>query len=315
MSILAVLAGTGGGRLRSYPVPPYPIPTSAPYNVDHWLTFDDPYGHDGSVVHPDVLDFGEAGWRGRRYWMAATPYWMEDAGLENPCLWASDDVMHWEPAGSNPIYPAPPPPNWNSDTDIIHDPATDELVLIFRRGDFKTVAARSSDGVTWPTTPTLLDFPGFTGELVSPSLVLAGSTWHAWLIRHPEGTMHHWTAPQVEGPWTLVGECTGWGGGWHMNVVHDGTKFLMLTHRGARNGDAYCQTSIDGTAWATGTLPVLVRGRAGKWDSNILYRSAIVLHDTDPVMRVWYCGTGPGSWSWRLAYTEIPLTEWPTPPA
>ena len=57
------------------------------YNSSGFMTFTDPYGHNGSVVHPDVLDFGREGWSGHQYWIAATPYYNGNDSQENPCIY------------------------------------------------------------------------------------------------------------------------------------------------------------------------------------------------------------------------------------
>ncbi len=55
-------------------------------------------------THPSVIDMGEE-WNGFRYWMAYSPYPNADGGEENPCIGASNDMLHWKtPNGLyNPI--------------------------------------------------------------------------------------------------------------------------------------------------------------------------------------------------------------------
>lgn len=313
MSLLA--ATTAASTSVPYMVPPYPIPSAPPYNVDHWLQFPDPYGHDGSVVHPDILDMGSAGWRGFRYWMVATPYWMQNAREENPSMWASHDVMHWRQVGTNPVYPPPvDKTQWNSDPDLVHDPSSGQLVMFFRGGGFEHYVARSSDGVTWPANPTPITLPGVSGqEVVSPTVLLIDGTWWLWGITNPDRTMFLWTAPSPEGPWTNKGQCSGWSGGWHMNAIrHQGIIYMLVA---TFQGNLICNTSKNGLTWTCNPSPSIVVGRAGAWDSDQIYRPSIVLDEDKTTMHTWYSGRGPGSSSWRLAYTRMPISAWPAPPA
>lgn len=61
-------------------------------------------------THPNVISF-DTPWHGYRYYMAYTPYPYQNGFEENPCLAASNDLIHWEtPAGLyNPLRPVK---NW-----------------------------------------------------------------------------------------------------------------------------------------------------------------------------------------------------------
>lgn len=290
--------------------------TSETYNSTGFLSFTDPYGRGGSAVHPDVYDFGTGGWRGHRFWMVCTPNYSNNYRTENPSIYYADTATAWVEATSNPIYP--PPTNtaqWNSDTDLEYDPTSDELVLIFRGGDFAPRISRSGDGAAWSASPTVFAWPGVTEEIVSPSLLrTADGTWHAWGIAHPSRIMYHWTAAAPEGPWSLPVACSGWNTDiWHFNVVEHAGRLLCLMHEGWTTGTAYTASSGNGIAWAKNPSPVL-EPNTGGWDTTELYRSALTVHENLSAARVWYSGRGPTSDSWRLGYTEIPLSKWPTAP-
>ena len=85
------------------------------------------YDGSGQAIHPDIEYFPSA-WNGYKYWMAMTPYPGGKDPWENPSLLASNDGIKWvAPAGlPTPLYPKPPCDH-NSDTDLVYNPATDEL--------------------------------------------------------------------------------------------------------------------------------------------------------------------------------------------
>ena len=190
-------------------------PTGTTYNVTTYVTAPT-YDGSGILVHPDVVDFGAGTtWNGWRYWMAMTPYPDLNSAYENPSILVSSDGETWQvPAGlTNPIYPAPQT-GWNSDTDLAYDPATDELILIFRSNDFAPRVARSSDGVTWPTTPTAPTWTLIGNQAVSPAMVRMGATkWHIWQVVKDTATfsggprsVYRWTttAPDAASVYVIV---------------------------------------------------------------------------------------------------------------
>lgn len=286
---------------------PAGYPTAAPYNVGTYLTIPT-YDGSGEAVHLDVIDFGTP-WNGWRFWMSMTPYPNYNDSLENPSIVVSQDGLTWQvPAGlTNPLYL--PAGAYNNDPDLVYDPDTDELVLFYR--DFKHLkAARSADGATWPATATSVD----TDSGISPSLLrTAGGVWQQWTT-----TKGYRTAAQAEGPYTLVSGLTGLTPTpWHFNVAAaPGGGYHMIYHVSA-SADCYVASSTNGTAWTVNPVPVLVSGTQ-PWSMSNLYRPAFTLHEDGDRYRVWYCGVSPhptvsGRAVWRIGYTEIPLTEWPTP--
>ena len=298
----------GSARRRTPATPPPDIPTSAPYNVATHLTIPT-YDGSNQPVHPDVIDFGfGTPWHGWRFWMVMTPYPNYDASWEDPSIVVSNDGLTWQvPAGlTNPPY-RPVEGPYNNDPDIVHDPITDELVLFYRDYDVPKTA-RSSDGITWPTTPTTIE----ARIGVSPSyLRRSDGVWLRWT---PTGLS---SAPAAEGPYTDVGAYTGLTNAWHYNVAPaPGGGYHMIYHDdsdGQKN--VKLASSANGYNWTVNTTPVLVSGTQ-PWSMSNLYRPAFTLHEDGDRYRVWYCGVSPdGAQSvWRIGCTEIPLTEWPTIP-
>lgn len=305
------LIAAGARRRGTEAPPPAQYPTSAPYNVPDHL-FIPTYDGSNQPVHFDVIDFpasiGSA-WNGWRLWMAMTPWPYSIDTFEDPSILVSQDGLTWlvPPGLTNPLYLPTGP--YNNDTDIAYDPDTDEMVLIYR--DFQTLMlARSSDGITWPTTPLSV----FGGANTNPSPTL---------VREPSGVWHLWTkddhrtAPAPEGPWTLAPGPSGLISVWHLNVaLAPGGGFHMLYHSGQAGPSGEVQffaaSSADGSAWVNNTTPVLVSGTHA-WSAAAMYRAALSLHAEGDRYRVWYPGRD-ASGVWRGGYTEIPLAEWPAIP-
>lgn len=316
MSIL-----TAGARRRGQAIDttPYAMPTSAPWNVPQ-PTITPTYDGTGSALHPGVLDFRQINggtWNGWRYWMAMTPYYNNNDTLENPSILVSSDGYTWqEPLeGMNPIYPWPGA-SYNSDTDIEYDPSTDELVLIYKGPgpEFNPRVARSADGVTWPAAATAFAWPNVANEQVSPALIrLPDGTWACWTNKFPTpAAISYWTAPDPLGPWSGPTACTGFHRmGWHLDVTHVGGIYYMLIFEQTSN--LWAATSRDGYTWASNTTQLMTTAATGSWDSEQLYRGSMTPHENGTHFRVWY--PGRLGKSWRIGYTEIPLTEWPPPPA
>ena len=334
-------------RLRHTPSPPSvpapPFPSSPPYNAPSFLQIPSPMGA-YSAVHPSVVDMGPGRrWRGYRYWMAFTPYDNTDDDNENPCVVASHDGWTWVvPAGlTNPIYPAPLNGLlFNSDTDLVYDPDTDEMILVYRaqeRDPYKSQRwfyARTYDGVTYPPVATRFDLPRpdrvqfGPGQLLSPSMVrVASGAWRAFTIYRDVTPMQLqvWEAPSVEAAWYKVADLTGFEAlleagmnPWHLDVIHDGSAYRMLLDLGpnylAKPDGLVAASSLDGVSWNVNITPVMMPSPSG-WDSVELYRSTLAPHENGTHFRVWYSAQGTVGAIWHTGYTEIPRSLWPDPPA
>lgn len=332
-ALLALLASGGGAA----PPPsalgvPYPIPASAPFNAPTFCETPTPDGT-GSVVHPGVHDFGSGRkWRGWRYWMAITPFWQENSAHENPCILVSNDAFHWHvPAGlTNPVYPSPPGTRFGSDTDLEYAPDTDELVMIYREqladGSQQGFFARSPDGVTWPHRPTPFGWTRPTGEgqLLSPAIIRKGpGDWYVYVVEKQTMKLQRWTAT---GPETVTGSptvCTGSFPAnctpWHLDVLWDGTAWRAILDSGpyylSKPDGLFVGSSADGIAWTWNPTPVMMPA-PGAWDGVELYRTTFAPHENGTHYRVWYSANDANAVSsFRMGYTELPKSLWPTPAA
>ena len=326
-----MLAATGR-RWRTTP-PPYTIPASAPYNAPSWLTTPTEDGS-GSTVHPCVLDMGPNGWRGWRFWMAITGYWMTDDDYENPHILVSNDGLDWQPpAGlTNPVYKVTGTV-FHSDTHLTYDPDTDQMWLFFRRlilgASFElhrqqTFYAASSDGVTWPASATVLDWqrPNGDGQVVSPAIVRRGpGDWWLFGWYHANRRLVIYRATTPDGPWTGptwgVGDFAAGDIPWHLDVIHDHGTFRAIADLGPKYlnyaDGLVAGSSRDGQNWSWSPTHLMDLTADPAWDSGELYRTTFTRHENGTHYRVWYSANGPDSW--RTGYTELPRSLWPDPPA
>ena len=338
MSILATVGARRRGGAAE--VIPYAMPTAAPFHVPAYAITPTDDGT-GAVVHPGVIDTGESGWRGRRYWMAVTGYWLENDRNENPHILASHDGFNWHaPAGlTNPVYPAPVAPRFNSDTDLEYDAENDRLVMIYRElladGSQQTLIAASSDGFTWPAVATPLDWDrvGGNGQHLSPAIVRRGpGDWWLFSIGRTDFHLYYHRATDPLGRWTgptslgrpNLGDALVYP--WHLDVAWDGAAFRAIADLGPRylgRPDGYRAGTIsaDGTAqiWAGSDFMKL---RTTGWDTTELYRATMTPHEDGTHWRMWYSANGVESW--RVGLTQVPRSLWPnigdnitypTPPA
>lgn len=328
MSMIDVAFRRRGGVVVPVTGPLYEVPTSAPYNAPEWIPTPTADGS-GSVVHPGVVDIGRT-WHGYRYWMAVTGYYQTNNDYENPHILASRDGWRWEPPPglTNPVYPKPPDDRFNSDTDIEYDPRSDELVMIYREmladRTHQAFIARSPDGVTWPAKATPLNWTrpdGGDGQVLSPSIVRVGEGdwWLFGIDRIQLQRLLIYKATEPDGPWTgptVVGNILMPQTPWHLDVIWHEGAFRALVDvwlgEGVANDGYYAGSSVDGLTWAWSPTRIMQPSTSG-WDTGETYRATFTPHENGTHYRVWYSAGGPDSW--RVAYTELPTSLWPAPPA
>lgn len=251
-------------------------------------------GYDGNrnMGHPSVL-FTPEGFAGHRWWMAVTPY--PDAARENPSIYWSDNGIDWTAHPSNPIFPQSAATgigyHYNSDTHLIR--VGTELWMYWRtasppasvppNGKNIILRKRSTDGVTWSATETVLEDTSQEVSLNSPVVEQeADGTFSMWAVDYS-------VSPPVINRRTSANGLSGWSSPtacvipaglltWHIDVKRVGGTYHML-HNAAdgRQGDQlYYLTSTDGITW-TGNIrvPAILAG-AGTFPHDRLYRSCLV---------------------------------------
>jgi len=358
MSLLKLLVGgsgayipdpppTGGGggpdpgeldELASDPnaTPPYTLSGLAPYNSPAKLSTPT-YDGSGQAIHPKVLDFGTAKWRGWRYWMAHTPFPANDDLHEDPSILVSQNGYYWQlpPGCRDPLYNEPPraqyPNGFNSDTHLMYDPVADQLIVLFRQtldaAAHKIYIARSSDGVTWPVNPTALTltYPSPDKQTISPAMVrVANNDWRLFGLDYAAKALSMWKAASPEGPWsgpyrTVGGGISGPTWNWHLEVEYIDGIFRTLVDRGpVHEGrpDGYrASSSRDGLSWNMQSTDFMTHGEPGTWDAGQLYRACMLGDGVGDKFRIWYSAHNEGPPNiWGIGYTEVPQSLWPAPP-
>lgn len=292
-----------------------------PYNAAAPLITPTPDGF-GKSVHPGVVDM-RTPWRGFRYWMAHTPYAGSAATLENPCILASHDGLAWEePRGIvNPISP-PLPVGFNSDTDLVYDPAGDRLICYWRDWDgvrMMICASTSTNGWGW-SAKIDLHTVDVEGARLSPAYALDGTTWRSWWIDNG-GPCQVRTATDPIGTWSAPTNLTfggteagGVSGLWHGDIARhpDGRwLYLAMAPNEDVNAKLYAASSTDGIAWSSWVE--VMASRADEWDRR-LYRASLTVTPDGRDVRVWYSAYGGSTLSWRIGHTILPVSAWPDPP-
>lgn len=157
--------------------------------------------YDGSVkyVHPSVIDFnalGLAPWRGYRYWMAFTPYQLNQR--ERPSIVASHDGQEWEvpPNITNPVagpwealndtVPSGGGSCLTNDPELVYDATLDRLTLYYGYINDEPGVGRVGRGGLYYRTfdgTTVSGQPCYEGELALSIFGLTGGS----VVVHKEG--------------------------------------------------------------------------------------------------------------------------------
>jgi len=274
------------------------------------------YDGGNELTHPSVWDAGAGKWNGYRYWMAATPYDGADSSIENPCIYASDDLATWvAPVGiTNPIE-SQPVGGYNSDPHLVWG-LDGYLYCIWRA--FEAVEPqeniyfrRSSDGVTWGDKTLMRQSLATAERLMSPAVEWDGSRWvmYAVDILPSPNKIVRLTATALDGVWSAATEVTlampAGRDAWHLDAKRaSGKWFLLIQDTETDNtagGNLYLCQSADGLTFTRPDDPVIPR--AGNWH-HLLYRSALVPKTVAGrvAFDLLYAGVGA---DWFLGKSEI----------
>lgn len=332
---------TIAGRLVPAPLPYgqhyYGPDFDFPYNTATFLPIPTPIVG-SEMMHPDVVDFG-SDWNGGRYWMGATPYDGEENN-EVPSVVVTDDVTDggtWTvPAGyTNPAVPDPGGASHNADPDLIYDPDTDRLYMLYvvtNESSFQDIRyTYTSGGGTWATEGTVL--AGAVDTYVNPSCIPTDAGWRLYYNKGTAVTSLFYRD-------TTTSPVSGYGGETtcvhpcdlgielrqyqNVNVIYDsdGTICTVMSDAVRPSGGffgrlRFFRSTDGGTTFVSTGPPVLFPGDAGlgDWDSSGIYRTSVLV-DTDGVVvvdggmiHVWYSafsGSGAGDEAWGTAYFQLP---------
>lgn len=303
------LLGLAAAQPPWWPVPTFAGLPPAQYTPNFVPT---PVDNGNAVIHPSVVDMVAATGKpmaGFRWILADTPF--PPDGTENPCIWGSNDRINWTvPAGlTNPIYPWQGA-GYNSDTELVWDPAAKQLVVFWRDYNstakgIRILAATSPDAVHWTVLPDEVLLP--TGPQFSPTVAQhPDGTWRMWL--YGQGVPPRmYAAPTPLGPWAAAGDVSfTWLGAdhgtlnWHGDMIWHRGMWIGAFSLGPAAKEDCLVVSADGLAWRamdttriSGYRPTLQRStEPGHIDVWVGQREA-------------YAKYGPRNIYWR-----VPETDW-----
>ena len=215
------------------------------------LEINSPYRDDDGVVHPHILEFYN-GFRGYRYIVAITPYYLTNEAVENPCIYGSNDLIAFDllDGFEQPldVRPAPAFSNGhNSDNVLAYDPRTGELICIWRQtlrnpnNDGVRVDAlwmrKTKDGYSWTDRERIFKARdhALAGGAGSPAIVydIASGYWYMYLTTLSTTTdaMRLFRAKSLkENAWEYVSTLTLPFKPWHQDIKIVGNKVCMLVY-------------------------------------------------------------------------------------
>ena len=277
------MADAGGG-----------VYVASTYNIARAATYlDTPTYCFGAVgvdeaLHPSVV-YRAAGWNGKKYWMAMTPYPDLDATWENPSILCSADGTTWTvPAGlTNPLDEVGGPDH-NADPELFWDATYTKLYCFWNYWDnpnYTVFRMESTDGATWTNKQAALTGAGYI--FVTPAILHDGTNYRMYVVditTNPNGLKYR-TCSTLDGTWSAPVTCTVNGipalrDMWHMSVYKNlaGAYTMLLTtctvNVSGVAGRLGVATSADGITW-TFQGETLLPSVAG-WDNSNIYRASAV---------------------------------------
>ncbi len=289
------------------------------------------YDGSGELVHPDAVVFPQR-WRGRRYWVSATPYPTGNPKYENPSIYQGYTSRQMLiPSGvTNPLAKPGALGGYLSDPDMLFDPDRDQLRMYYRQTTSDAdllYLITSDDGSQWSAPQRL-----FTGErygLISPAIVReSANSWRMWSVsavaqgcyslneemsltqrRSSDGLV--WGEPE---PVRLVvpGRVP-----WHLDVQYIPAKQEYWALIAAYpQGTSCSRTSIyfarssDGTDWNVSPNPLLGPNEFEPLN-DLVYRSTFHYHEGSDAVTVWFSGArvGDGGFHFAMASARYPYAD------
>lgn len=248
-------------------------------------------------THPNVISF-DVPWHGYRFYMAYTPYPYGNGFEENPCVAASNDLIHWEKPSDliNPIATSEELAcDELKDSHLLYREDLDRLEMWYLGRIHGTLAEGSplrclrkvsADGRTWSDYEIMYTFSGF--NLVSQSVIYDGA-YRFWGIRHTkEDTGLYFMCSEDGVQWSGLTKCdvpdAALTDMWHGTVIFAEGQyhFVWVGHSGKHRNQIYYANSYDGCSFTVAS--VIVDNDAG-WD--YLYRPCLLWERNR-----WYCYYG-----------------------
>lgn len=215
------------------------------------LEIESPYRNDDGVCHPNIIEFYN-GFRGYRYIIAITPYYLTNEAEENPCIYGSNDLINFDLLdGFDQPLDVRPIPDYstghNSDNVLTYDPKTGELICIWRqtlrnpnndgvRTDCLWMR-KTKDGYSWSEKQRIFVNTKNTesGGAGSPAILydVKSNYWYMYVTRlGPNSTdLRLFKAAKLnEDAWEYVSQISTPFVPWHQEVKFIGDKVVMLVY-------------------------------------------------------------------------------------
>lgn len=264
-------------------------------------------------THPNVISF-DVPWHGYRYYMAYTPYPYGNGFEENPCIAASNDLIHWDkPSGLvNPIATSEEIVcDELKDSHLLYREDLDRLEMWYLGRINGTLAEGSplhclrkvsTDGLTWSDYEIMYTFSEF--NLVSQSVIYDGA-YRFWGIRHTkEDTGLYFMRSNDGVHWSALKKCdvpdAALTDMWHGTVIYADKQyhFAWVGNSGKHRDRIYYSNSDDGCCF---TIPSVIVVNDAGWD--FLYRPCLLKEGSQ-----WYCYYGAircdGKWLISMSQGE-----------
>lgn len=270
------------------------------------------YAGKNQATHPNVISF-EKPWHGYRYYMAYTTYPYGNGSEENPCLAASNDLIHWEkPEGLiNPIACCEEVEcDELKDTHLLYREDLDQLELWYlgrlnstrsQGGPLYCFRKTSRNGVHWSRYEVMYCFDEI--GLASPSVIYLEGRYHFWGIRHDfvDIGLYYMTSENGK-EWSALEKCnipmareTDM---WHGAVCFwkDRYYYVWVGWAGKARNEIYLADSMDGKNWG-GTRRILYNDAGWAY----LYRPALLMEEETVYL---YYGVVRHDGKWLIALSS-----------
>lgn len=243
------------------------------------------YDGGDQLVHPKVLYF-ENGFGGHQYWMAATPYPDTNDFYENPCIYYSDDMIHWTSIPGNPIAKVETTSEHQADTDLVFVNGKLELRWLYRNktvGNQIFYCSKSSDGLTWSAKEKFYETSHY---LMASPVVLHKNNLYTLYFINPVYKLEVFTSPTgLFGSWQAlgvfdIGFATETGRSpWHMDIVETDLGYEMVfcafkTGQSHATNRLYYARSDDGLNFNNAEV-ILDKSHKG-FDNATIYRASFI---------------------------------------
>lgn len=274
------------------------------------------YDGSGQAVHPSVVyipgGFGPAEEK-YYWWMCMTPFPYGNDDYENPSILASNDRRSWVvPAGmTNPLVPAPTPPAYNRDGELLYDGIslhlywTDSTGGVFR----KTLSNNSS---TWSAATNIVSVASITGGTILKFGVndyrcikeapLSGGRVAFQVITSTDGINFKDRRYMYT---NLVGITA------HSSTFIDGSGIHFLVsvippgEVAGRNGNLYYGYAEHNSSFITfDTTPILSQEMLNHWTNGTLYKSSMVQGDNQ-TLEIFVSAYRRGNTEWGIGVVPI----------